>query len=96
MRILKEEDIKIYSIEREDMKRCMTYKCTNFCYGACKVPLCVLIKKSIMKTNKELKQETCKHDNLIDTGLCRWSDKVRLIFKCAECGKEILKERIDF
>jgi|GEM_PF-5556175 len=40
----------------------------------------------------KLKRQMCKHENLIDTGYCRWSDRLRLIFKCAECGKEILKD----
>lgn len=40
----------------------------------------------------KLKRQMCKHENIYDTGYCRWSDKLRHIYKCNDCGKEILKD----
>lgn len=39
----------------------------------------------------KLKRKMCKHENLRDTGYGRWTDKIRTIYRCEDCGKEILK-----
>jgi ribosomal protein L44E len=40
----------------------------------------------------ELKRQICEHKNLFDTGYGKWTDKMRFIYRCKDCGKEILKE----
>ena len=40
----------------------------------------------------ELKRQTCEHKNLFDTGYGKWTDKMRFIYRCKDCGMEILKE----
>lgn len=41
----------------------------------------------------KLKRKTCEHKNLFDTGFGRWTDKIRFVYRCKDCGKEILKGR---
>jgi len=41
---------------------------------------------------RRLKTQMCKHENLVDTGYGKWTDKIRSIYRCKDCGKEILKD----
>ena len=39
-----------------------------------------------------LKRQMCKHENLRNTNYCKWTDKIMYIYRCSDCGKEILKD----